>query len=183
MRLTYLLIFVLMSLASLGLLLYFQGLALVRVPKPERNVAPLVASKNPIPSPKNTKSHTSRETEIIKNRSDFSRLSVGSDFELSGISRGEIERFLGLVEFVERKQSYTQFHVLIKEIGKGVITVADNSVDIFLNTRQGVYQFSGDDFDGVVYEVKSVTWGDDIDYPSERPGKYPAPLKTFEVLE
>tara|TARA_E500000178_G_scaffold70064_2_gene67876 strand:+ start:37786 stop:38316 length:531 start_codon:yes stop_codon:yes gene_type:complete len=175
--------FVFLSLAFLGSLLYLQDVTSVRVPKPERNLAPIVTSPNPLPSPIDTKPHSLRETEIIKKHSDFSRLSVGSDFEISGISRGEIERFLGLVEFVEKKQSYIQFHVLIQESGKGVITVADDSVDIFLNTRQGVYQFSGDDFDGVVNEVKSVTWGDDIDYPIERPGKYPAPLKTFEVSE
>ncbi|OUU39416.1 MAG: hypothetical protein CBC09_02280 [Cellvibrionales bacterium TMED49] len=183
MRSIYLLPLLLLAIAPLGSFFYFRNVPSASVAGLQGISAPLMTPKNLSLSPVETQLQNFEETKVIRKRSDFTSLSVGSTFTISGISGSQVRRLVGLVEFVERKESFSQFYVSIKESGKGVVTVTDDSVDIFLKTVEGVYEFSNDDFDGIVTEVKSVTWGNDIDYPSERPGEYPASIKTFEVVE
>ena len=183
MRQIYIFPLVLMVFAPLGSFIYLMDEDDLSALDPEVATFPLEPADTPEFLSRDAKTQHSRTAKFIRKRSDFKGLSVGSNFTISGNSRGQALQFAGLVEVVERRASYTQFHISIGDLGKGVATVTDNSVDIFLKTSSGVYEFSGDDFDGIVTEVEAVTWGDDIDYPTELSAEYPAPIKTFEVVE
>ncbi len=183
MRQIYIFPLVLMAFAPLGSFIYLMGEDDLSELNSEGAAFPLEPANTHDFLPRDAKTQHSRTAKFIRKRSDFKGLSVGSNFTISGNSRGQALQFAGLVEVVERRASYTQFHISIGDLGKGVATVTDNSVDIFLKTSSGVYEFSGDDFDGIVTEVEAVTWGDDIDYPTELSAEYPAPIKTFEVVE
>ena len=183
MRQIYILPLVLMAFGPLGSFIYLMDEDDLSALNSEGASIPLEPANIPDLSTWDAKTQHLRTAKFIRKGSDFRGLSVGSNFKVSGISRGQVVQFAGLVDVVERRGTYTQFHISIGDSGKGVATVTDDSVDIFLKTSSGVYEFSGDDFDGIVTEVESVTWGDDIDYPTELSAEYPATIKTFEVVE
>jgi hypothetical protein len=183
MRHIYILPLVLMAFASLGSFIYLMDEDDLSALNSEGAAFPLEPANIPDLSIWDAKTQHLRPAKFIRKRSDFRRLSVGSNFMISGIARGQAVQFAGLVDVVERRATYDQFHISIGDSGKGIATVTDDSVNIFLKTSSGVYEFSGDDFDGIVTEVESVTWGDDIEYPTELSAEYPATIKTFEVVE
>ena len=183
MRQIYILPLVLMAFGPLGSFIYLMEEDDLGALNSEGGSIPLGPANFSGLSALDAKTQHLGTTKFIRKRSDFRGLSVGSNFKVSGISRGQAIQFTGVVDVVERRRTYTQFHISIGDSGKGVATVTDDSVDIFLKTSSGVYEFSGDDFDGIVTEVESVTWGDDIDYPTELSAEYPATIKTFEVVE
>ena len=157
MRQIYIFPLVLMAFAPLGSFIYLIYEDDLSALNSEGAEFPLEPADTPDFLPRDSKTQHSRKAKFIRKRSDFKGLSVGSNFKVSGISRGQALQFAGLVEVVERRATYTQFHISIGDSGKGVATISVNSVDIFLKTSSGVYESSGDDFDGIVTEAVSYT--------------------------
>ena len=102
------------------------------------------------------------EMPVVRNASDLRSLNLGDQFRLTGITENESLDIDVTVIQLDKNDLFTLMHGSIANGGTAIITLGGQSVNIFLKTDAGIFEFGGDNFDGNVAQLGDIEWGDDI---------------------
>jgi len=89
-------------------------------------------------------------------------LSVGDIFSLQGVSDKDSYEIEISVAQYDDQVKYTQMQGTTADNGIAIITVGIETVNVFIKDRSGLYEFSGQGFDGAIPKIEKIVWGDDI---------------------
>ena len=116
----------------------------------------------------NDKVHTYSETlsiaemPVVKGASDLRSLKLSDQFRLAGVTDNESLDIDVTVTQLDKNDLFTLMHGSIANGGTAIITLGGQSVNIFLKTDAGIFEYGGDNFDGNVAQLGDIEWGDDI---------------------
>ena len=102
------------------------------------------------------------EMPVVRDASDLRSLNLGDQFRLAGIIDNESLNIDVTVIQLDKNDLFTLMHGSIANGGTAIITLGGPSVNIFLKTDAGIFEFGGDNFDGNVAQLGDIEWGDDI---------------------
>ena len=102
------------------------------------------------------------EMPVVRDASDLRSLNLGDQFRLAGIIDNESLDIDVTVIQLDKNDLFTLMHGSIANGGKAIITLGGQSVNIFLKTDSGIFEYGGDNFDGNVAQLGDIEWGDDI---------------------
>ena len=112
------------------------------------------------------------EIDIISVASELSSLTLGDQFQLLGISDSESLVIDITVTQLDKNDQFSLMYGSIAGGGTAIITLGGQSVNVFLKTSEGLFEFGGKNFDGNVPKLADIKWGDDI-YEHELPKTLP----------
>ncbi|MDA9372080.1 hypothetical protein N9R09_03155 [Porticoccaceae bacterium] len=102
------------------------------------------------------------EIPVVSDTSDLRSLYLGDQFRLAGVTDNESLDIDVTVTQLDKNDLFTLMHGSIANGGTAIITLGGQSVNIFLKTDAGIFEFGGDNFDGNVVQLGDIEWGDDI---------------------
>ena len=102
------------------------------------------------------------EIHVVKGASDLRSLKLGDQFRLAGVTDNESLDIDVTVTQLDKNDLFTLMHGSIASGGTAIITLGGQSINIFLKTDAGIFEFGGDNFDGNVAQLGDIEWGDDI---------------------
>ena len=102
------------------------------------------------------------EIPVVKDASNLRSLNLGDQFRLSGVTDNESLDIDVTVTQLDKNDLLTLMHGSIASGGSAIITLGGQSVNNFIKTDAGIFEFGGDNFDGNVAQLGDIEWGDDI---------------------
>ena len=99
---------------------------------------------------------------IVNNSDDLRRLSLDSSFSLN-VSDNLVDQVVRFkVQKINKESNYTQILGRSDNEDTVLITFTETMTNILLKTSYNIYEFVGDNFEGVVEQVKPLGLKDDI---------------------
>ena len=116
----------------------------------------------PVSESEALKAHNTNSVSIVNNSDDLRRLSLDSSFSLnvSDNLADQVVRFK--VQKINKESNYTQILGRSDNEDTVLITFTETMTNILLKTSYNIYEFVGDNFEGVVEQVKPLGLKDDI---------------------
>ena len=106
--------------------------------------------------------HNTNSVSIVNNSDDLRRLSLGSSFSLN-VSDNLVDQVVRFkVQKINKESNYTQILGRSDNEDTVLITFTETMTNILLKTSYNIYEFVGDNFEGVVEQVKPLGLKDDI---------------------
>ena len=106
--------------------------------------------------------HNTNSVIIVNNSDDLRRLSLDSSFSLN-VSDNLVDQVVRFkVQKINKESNYTQILGRSDNEDTVLITFTETMTNILLKTSYNIYEFVGDNFEGVVEQVKPLGLKDDI---------------------
>jgi len=106
--------------------------------------------------------HNTNSVSIVNNSDDLRRLSLDSSFSLN-VSDNLVDQVVRFkVQKINKESNYTQILGRSDNEDTVLITFTETMTNILLKTSYNIYEFVGDNFEGVVEQVKPLGLKDDI---------------------
>ena len=106
--------------------------------------------------------HNTNSVSIVNNSDDLRRLSLDSSFSLN-VSDNLVDQVVRFkVQKINKESNYTQIVGRSDNEDTVLITFTETMTNILLKTSYNIYEFVGDNFEGVVEQVKPLGLKDDI---------------------
>ncbi len=106
--------------------------------------------------------HNANPVIIVNNSDDLRRLSFDSRFSLN-VSDDLVDQVVRFkVQKINKESNYTQILGRSDNEDTVLITFTETMTNILLKTSYNIYEFVGDNFEGVVEQVKPLGLKDDI---------------------
>ena len=106
--------------------------------------------------------HNANPVIIVNNSDDLRRLSLDSRFSLN-VSDDLVDQVVRFkVQKINKESNYTQILGRSDNEDTVLITFTETMTNILLKTSYNIYEFVGDNFEGVVEQVKPLGLKDDI---------------------
>ena len=106
--------------------------------------------------------HNANSVSIVNNSGDLRRLSLDSSFSLN-VSDNLVDQVVRFkVQKINKESNYTQILGRSDNEDTVLITFTETMTNILLKTSYNIYEFVGDNFEGVVEQVKPLGLKDDI---------------------
>ena len=121
-------------------------------------------SDNEVPAPESEtlEAHNTNSVSIVNNSDDLRRLSLDSSFSLN-VSDNLVDQVVRCkVQKINKESNYTQILGRSDNEDTVLITFTETMTNILLKTSYNIYEFVGDNFEGVVEQVKPLGLKDDI---------------------
>ena len=121
-------------------------------------------SDNEVPASESEtlEAHNTNSVSIVNNSDDLRRLSLDSSFSLN-VSDNLVDQVVRFkVQKINKKSNYTQILGRSDNEDTVLITFTETMTNILLKTSYNIYEFVGDNFEGVVEQVKPLGLKDDI---------------------
>ena len=121
-------------------------------------------SDNEVPTSESEslEAHNTNPVSIVNNSDDLRRLSLDSSFSLN-VSDNLVDQVVRFkVQKINKESNYTQILGRSDNEDTVLITFTETMTNILLKTSYNIYEFVGDNFEGVVEQVKPLGLKDDI---------------------
>ena len=116
----------------------------------------------PVSESEALKAHNTNSVSIVANSDDLRRLSLDSSFSLN-VSDNLVDQVVRFkVQKINKESNYTQILGRSDNEDTVLITFTETMTNILLKTSYNIYEFVGDNFEGVVEQVKPLGLKDDI---------------------
>ena len=116
----------------------------------------------PISESEAQEAHNTNPVSIVNNSDDLRRLSLDSSFSLN-VSDNLVDQVVRFkVQKINKESNYTQILGRSDNEDTVLITFTETMTNILLKTSYNIYEFVGDNFEGVVEQVKPLGLKDDI---------------------
>ena len=116
----------------------------------------------PISESEALEAHNTNPVSIVNNSNDLRRLSLDSSFSLN-VSDNLVDQVVRFkVQKINKESNYTQIWGRSDNEDTVLITFTETMTNILLKTSYNIYEFVGDNFEGVVEQVKPLGLKDDI---------------------
>ena len=116
----------------------------------------------PVSESEALKAHNTNSVSIVNNSDDLRRLSLDSSFSLN-VSDNLVDQVVRFkVQKINKESNYTQILGRSDNEDTVLITFTETMTNILLKTSYNIYEFVGDNFEGVVEQVKPLGLKDDI---------------------
>ena len=116
----------------------------------------------PISESEALEANNTNSVGIVNNSDDLRRLSLDSSFSLN-VSDNLVDQVVRFkVQKINKESNYTQILGRSDNEDTVLITFTETMTNILLKTSYNIYEFVGDNFEGVVEQVKPLGLKDDI---------------------
>ena len=116
----------------------------------------------PISESEALEANNTNSVGIVNNSDDLRRLSLDSSFSLN-VSDNLVDQVVRFkVKKIDKESNYTQILGRSDNEDTVLITFTETMTNILLKTSYNIYEFVGDNFEGVVEQVKPLGLKDDI---------------------
>ena len=116
----------------------------------------------PVSESEALEAYNTNPVSIVNNSDDLRRLSLDSSFSLN-VSDNLVDQVVRFkVKKIDKESNYTQILGRSDNEDTVLITFTETMTNILLKTSYNIYEFVGDNFEGVVEQVKPLGLKDDI---------------------
>ena len=116
----------------------------------------------PVSESEALEAYNTNPVSIVNNSDDLRRLSLDSSFSLN-VSDNLVDQVVRFkVQKINKESNYTQILGRSDNEDTVLITFTETMTNILLKTSYNIYEFVGDNFEGVVEQVKPLGLKDDI---------------------
>jgi len=105
------------------------------------------------------------EVQQVTDSIQISELKVGNRFSFQTERDGETNSITLTVTDVSKNRSFSQFHARNNQGETAILTLTSTLTNILLKTTDTIFEYRGDQFDGIMREVARLDLSDDIHAP------------------
>ena len=119
----------------------------------------------------------------ISKADDFSKLKNDQPFSLRVKSKSEDKRVMLLLSKLTENGHYTQMEAISDDGSLAIITLTDSLTRVFIKTKDGMYEYAGEDFNGTAQLVTKLNINDDIYLPQRKVHRVESTVKLIKYEE